>query len=600
MSATNDPEETAVLDAKLAEIIALTNQQFQIQETAREYLYRALATTYFWWRDAQLKDGYLDKLYEAENIVSTRNMGNGINFKRVIRLAFPTVRTQDTTVGYYNKAMNVIYRECIENEKKYGGDDKIELLKRWIKTQNGLDGLRKIGQASLDKLIDDEGNSDNDDDDDTSDIDKTQQGESKKSDAQGQKNDKRPDLTKPEYKRKIIASKTDVLKGSSGFAVVSGVLIPASKDELIVLLARKDQATGRITVVGSTTDQDILNDVIFECGEIDIGKTPPMLRLLIECLRVHIVPKPIYDLGLRNRFIETTRHPENEDEIRQKLPRLTIRKDGSILVGKSWSDASLITISSPKAKVIELEQLTEDLTLASSDRFYLESWISRFEISVFDCEPKKNLSSVNLSSASRQLTLINQLNKKSRKISFYDADLFNEGSHQCTIDDANIRYVFEIDATKQFASHVFSQSLQPLVKSFSNKFHLEAASRIAFIAHSDSVEIQSFYHTKNEEGKNENGFTQYGDEYKIYYGKNASAKLQKTGQKSLIINAYDLYELFSYVGSSLQVFDKLVISGNEFLMKVEFETDIAKHTAFIPTLDESGKRQSALFTKYVP
>ena len=51
------------LDQQLQSLQQRANKQQTLAESSRELLYRNLAETYFWWREAQIEAGYLDRLY---------------------------------------------------------------------------------------------------------------------------------------------------------------------------------------------------------------------------------------------------------------------------------------------------------------------------------------------------------------------------------------------------------------------------------------------------------------------------------------------------------------------------------------------------------
>jgi len=46
---------------------------------------------------------------------------------------------------------------------------------------------------------------------------------------------------------------------------------------VVVLLAKRSKRTGKITLIASTTDTQIVEAVINECGELDLSNTPPVL-----------------------------------------------------------------------------------------------------------------------------------------------------------------------------------------------------------------------------------------------------------------------------------------------------------------------------------
>lgn len=200
-------------------------------------------------------------------------------------------------------------------------------------------------------------------------------------------------LLKRSDERKILKNKTHLLKASKGFATVDAGALAATSDDLVVLLAKRSKRTGKITLIASTTDAEIVEAVVNECGELDLSNTPPILRLLIECLRPHIVPHLIHKLGLRGKFYDE--HKIGWDDIADKAimrperVRLVIRADGSILVSKILSDASLTTVSTPKNPIA----VPCDILLRGNDRNWIETVLmNEAQLPLISCEPSDTLS----------------------------------------------------------------------------------------------------------------------------------------------------------------------------------------------------------------
>ena len=194
-------------------------QQHNLAESSRELLYRNLAETYFWWREARNEAGYLDGLY-AENNITYRNMANRPNFSPVIRLAFPRIRTDDATVSYYNTALFAIHNEYDDHRQRYEGASKINVMKAFIHDAGGVDGLREMARDEAD-------------------------GEPEASTTTSKKAKKAKNLSedaallKRSDERKILKNKTHLLKASKGFATVDAGALAATSDDLVVLLAMR-------------------------------------------------------------------------------------------------------------------------------------------------------------------------------------------------------------------------------------------------------------------------------------------------------------------------------------------------------------------------
>lgn len=343
-------------------------QQHNFAESSRELLHRNLAETYFWWREARNEAGYLDRLY-AENNITYRNTGNRYNFSPVVRLAFPRIRTNDATVSYYSKALWAIDNEYDAHRQRYDNPSKINVMKAFIHESGGVDGLKELVRDAVDGEPD---------------VNAATSKKAKKTKTLSED----AALLKRSEERKIIKNKTHLLKASKGFATVDAGALAATSDDLVVLLAKRSKRTGKITLIASTTDAEIVEAVVNECGELDLSNTPPILRLLIECLRPQMIPSQIRNLGLTNNFI--TEHKIGWDDevnkaiMRSERARLVIRKDGSILVSKILSDASLTTISWPKNPIA----VPCDILLRGADRHWIETVLmNESQLPLYGCDP---------------------------------------------------------------------------------------------------------------------------------------------------------------------------------------------------------------------
>ena len=568
------------LSQQLTVLQQQAEQQHTLAESSRELLHRNLAETYFWWREARNEVGYLDRLYAEANI-TYRNMGNRYNFSPLVRLAFPRIRTNDATVSYYSKALWAIDNEFVANPKRFDNIQYINVMKSFIHDAGGVDGLKELVREAVD-------------------------GEPDASTAISKKAKKGKNLTEDQAllkrsdERKVLKNKTHILKASKGFATVDAGVLAATSDDLVVLLAKRSKS-GKIILIASTADAEIVEAVVNECGELDLSNTPPVLRLLIECLRPHIVPHMIHKLGLRGKFFDEHKvgwdDASNKAIMQSERARLVIRADGSILVSKILSDASLTTISMPKNPIA----VPCDILLRGSDRYWIENILmNESQLPLFSCEPINDLIDADEDkSATKQLKLVSQSSGHSRNIYFYDTDLIkSEHSYQPMIVDDGVGYAWEIRAKKKFIDRFYRQSVQGWLTGAIKHLRNKKSSRVAFAVEADHLELQSHYESDNPPGVNKDGFTHYGDDCKTLAERDAVISLEPATTHTTIVAPLDIIELFTMLARAPTVGDEIIIRGNEFVLNVSYETATAKHEAYIPALDERGNRNDALFARY--
>lgn len=368
-----------------------------------------------------------------------------------------------------------------------------------------------------------------------------------------------------------------------------------------MLLAKRSKRTGKITLIASTADAEVVEAVINECGELDLSNTPPVLRLLIECLRPHIVPHLVHKLGLREKFFDEHKVGWDDEAdkaiMRPERTRLVIRTDGSILVSKILSDASLTTISVPKHPIAA----PCDILLRGADRHWIENILmNESQLPLFSCEPNDDLTDADADkSAIKQLKLINQSSGDARNIYFYDTDLIkSEHSYQAAIVGDAIGYAWEVKAKKKFIDRFYRQSVQGWLTGAIKHLRHKKTSRVGFVAGTDHLELQSQYESDNPPGVNEHSFTQYGDDCKTLVERDAVITRKPAMKHATIVAPLDIVELFTMLARARTVGDEIIIRGNDLVLNVSYETATAKHEAFIPALDERGNRNDALFVRY--
>lgn len=567
------------LSQQLQTLQQRANEQQTLAESSRELLHRNLAEAYFWWREAHAEVGYLERLY-AENNITYRNTGNRYNFSPVIRLAFPRIRTDDVTVSNYNKALWALDNEFDAHRQRYENASKINVMKTFIHNAGGVDGLKERVRETLDG------------DEELPSVNKKKKKVRSESEA----------ALKRSAEKKILNNKIKILKRSKGFATLDAGAVATTSDDFVVLLAKRSKRTGKITLIASTTDAQIIEDVINECGELDLSNTPQILRLLIECLRPHIVPHAIHKLGLRGKFFDTHKitwgAEQDHTEDRAETPRLVVRSDGTILVSKALSDASLTTVSTPKAAITS----PCDMFLRGPDRVWLEKILmTESQLPLYVCEPTDKLADAGAEArAIRQLKLTSDSLNHSRTLHFYDVDLIkSEHGYQPMITSDEIGYAWEIKAQKRFIDRLYRQSLQGWFDGYGKHFKLDEASRIGFVVNDDHVEIQSHYERKTVPGVNANGFTHYDDDCKTMVQRDAVITRHAATSHTAIVSPLDIIELFTMLAQAQTVGDEIVIRGNELVVNVSYETATARHEAYIPTLNAKGARNSELFVRYI-
>lgn len=545
----------------------------KLEESSRALKWQSVARAYVWWRNADQQQGYLDTLYASKGIANN-NLSNRINFNPLVRLIWDIHGERWAHVSSLAKTIAALHEEFIENPHLYKRNAEDELV-TYIEDNGGLSGVRKKG--SLD--FDDDGT-----------VVEDQKTKSKS----GVKTvDK--DIQKELLKRQTdhIAASTGIATIDVGDAAVNTQNTTGS--DLLVVLAKRDD-NGKLVVLGTSNDTDLVERTVLECVEFDQSKLTPMLRLIVECLRPHIVPKALHKRGVRDKFFTTHKIRIKEDAKKQDVPesaRLVFTKDGRVLVSKRISKASLLTISQPKEVTLSLNNA---MFLRGADRYWLETdLINNGLIALYTSEPTDALGDVTKPLlANKRLTLKNDLTSASRATYFYDYDnLDEELQRQPSIKNLDaISFDWELSAGKTFIDQLCAKHFDEWLEGVGTRIQVNHNKCFELEFADDHLELRSHY--KPEET---NGFARRGDRYASAYGKDAKLTRHSSLSSSIMVSPLDVIELFATL-RSLSLQGKVLIKGNSKLMSINYETATAKHAAFIPACDVKGKRIADHFTKF--
>lgn len=568
------------LDKQLRSLIKVVEKQDRheraarkLEESSRALKWQAVARAYLWWRSAEKQQGYLDALYASKGIANTVR-GNGINFNPLVRLIWDIHGERWAHVSSLAKSIAGLHVEFMDNPHLYKRNAEDELI-AYIEDNGGLIGVRN--KVSLD--FDDDGN--------------VVEDQKKKAKSSVKAVDK--DVQKELLKRQTdhIAASTGIATIDVGEAAVNTQNTTGS--DLLVVLAKRDD-NGKLVVLGTSNDTDLIERTVLECVNFDQSKLTPILRLIVECLRPHIVPKVLQRRGVRDKFFTTHKLRIKEDAKKLDVPeavRLVLTRDGRVLVSKRISKASLLTISQPKEVTVTLNNA---MFLRGADRYWLETeLINNGLIALYTSEPVDALSEVTKPLlANKRLTLKNDLTNASRDAYFYDYDNLDEDlQRQPTIKNLEaISFDWELSADKTFIDHLCAKHFDEWLEGVGTRIQVQHNKCFELVFADDYLEVRSHY--KPEET---NGFARQGGRYTSAYGKDVKLRRHNNLSSSIMVSPLDVIELFATL-RSLSLQGKVLIKGNSKLMSISYETATAKHAAFIPACDEKGKRIADHFTKF--
>ena len=567
------------LDIELKDLQKNAIEGDKLFENSKTVLYRNLAHTYMFWRKANMQIGYLEDCYKNKNI-KFKNVGNKPNFNALIKLVFNIPTSKRNLIGNWANSLNAIDDEYITNSHLYKNEDGIEDLVHWIQDNGGLGGITTKGKERIEE--------------DGYDGDYVYK-EPKKT--------KKPaslSENKKKHQQKILELKKLASSKQKSKTKIDVGSIGTDEDDFVILLAKKtSNNNSELKVVGTTAKSEIVNSAIMEIGELEYANTPYSLKLLCDSLRINIIPKALQDYGARLKFHQSQKIKDddgkfikNEDGSDFKInetTRLIYKTDGTILVSKSTTKVSLVTIVTPNTKF----KLKEDIWLRGSDRYYVETnLIHDAEIALYNAEPQNNLADVKNTKlkATKQLSLKNTETKKTRNLYFYDFSRVNENTlYQPTIKNEQIKWNWEVIADASFIERFNSQHFDSWVHRVKKNIHIKANKSVCFVVTKDGIICEK----KWIDGE----YTQVGNRYLTSFGDDGELSNGKQTNKFTFAPT-DILQTLDFI-SKTNIKGKVTIKANEHLMLVTFKNDVAKFDVYIPSAIDSGKRNETYFKKFI-
>ena len=568
------------LDGRLHKIQEEAQEQHRLHIGARNLLHRNLADAYVWWRDAiQQSSSYLDGILKA-NGIETRATSNDVNFNPIVRLIFKMQAANAGTASQWSSALRAVHQHYETNERhlRRVGDLEGEIA-AFIRKNGGVSGLRLIYNQFFDA-------------DDPNAITSNEPVTPKHKTSKAEK-------YRLNTEAKIFKSKKDTLKQSKSLGAVEISDFATNDDDLIVVLAKRNPKTGKLEAVGTTNDDEVIKQAIMESVDTDVRKLAANLRLIVECLRPHIVPQKLHKLKVRRAFFadhDFGKGDDGKNKVFKEVARVVLAKSGAIVVSKSPSHASLTTISTPTAP-FELER---DIFLRGKDRYWLETeLLNDGQMPLFKVTTQQGLLDASVDQkAAKLLVLANQHSGEERKLYFYDYDVLNDSQSYQPVPVEAVSYDWQIDADKKFVTRFYRKQLDRWLVLVKKNIHLASNKTMKLVLADRYLEARSHF-VKDQPGVNEEGYARFADDYYTLYGRDAKVEHLTDAPAEITVSPLDIAELFATL-ANVPTKGRIMIRGNAHIMSIAYETATAKHEAFIPACDQEGERDATYFKRYVP
>jgi len=392
---------------KLDELRLMTTEALNLNESSRQHLYKTLAQTYLTWRDLSVDDAWLKDQYKRANI-PFRNVGNRINFRPFIRLAFGI--TTDT--GYRNNKVTDWSKVLNKLDDEYNAQPGMYQTNALGKLAARIDALGGITNIIKDGRDDEYG------DDETPKQTRNQ--------ARQQANKQQTALEIQQRRVKIFSDDTETSIGKVKLSVPY-----RTDDHGLVSLIGKRNTDGSITILATTNEPAAIGKVVQHAAEGNLSLTSPSLKQMAELIKTQMYPhgsKPNSPAAARvwqqriyydRTDISVTAAKSGKSDERMTNPRrvLVRGKQGDIIISSMRSTVSVVTRCVPKQMLISKAQNTY---LMTSERGVIEDWITEGEIELLSANPKSKLLKVENEKHIYELTASNPITNTHRKLHFYE------------------------------------------------------------------------------------------------------------------------------------------------------------------------------------
>jgi len=558
---------TKDLDAGLANLQALSAEQNKLYQSARRQLHKTLVETYFWWRQASQKQGYLEKRFADANIKFKAKL-NRPNFNPVVRLAMGMQQhLHNVQISNYGTAINAIDDEYLRNEHIYKHRDAVEELIDWIGDNGGLSGITGAKKEEIEEY-----------------------GYDYKGAGNKNKKTKNDNEKKAKQQLEVLELKKVAIAQNEATNTFDIGEVGTDNDDLVVVLAKATGKGNELRVVGSTAQQALVDGAVMQIGEVDFANLPPHLRMLCEVVKLNTITKSLQNYGGRNNFYNKSKlviEREGKKENVRENARVVLRQNGTILVSKSTSDASLTTYYIPSKKFL----LNEDVWLRGSDRFWLETeLINDSEIALYDATDLEAQTNKQLK-AQKQITLKNTITKQKRNIYFYDFSRIDDATmYQPAIVKDEIDYDWAVKGNASYFRRLYEQHFDGWQHRVKHRLHTANNKAVAFDVSEDGIVCEKKW------DKADNCFTQTGNRYLTAFSDDAEV----CGTGRIIFAPTDIIAVLEMIAKHNVAEDTVMMSGNKDLLFINYKNDIAEIQVYIPSCSITGKRNAKYFTKFAP
>lgn len=539
------------LQKELNELKNLADEQMHAYQSARTLLYKGLAMVYLWWAKANKEKGLLEKIYKQNNIQYKKDIKANENFSPLLQYLWGMDGTVNSnTIDLWNRTLNKVHTTVVSDT--YYKTNTVNKIISFISDKGGVRGL-----AGYDSLP-------------TVDVAKAVEV-------------KKPKLSVDVEKKRHVEH---LEKSKMYFAQTAK---PLSKFETKHSLPTADSSIGlglfRKTKNGyellkAVDDKNLIEQALVGAYARSTDSVPYTVSLLTEMIATQTVPKALESIS--RSLADKSKAKTDDGKVMDSLKRLLfMSKEGVFLLSANRSDCSVVTIATPKRKIMSSKH---DVAMSVNDSTWIESnVIHSGDINFFTTDsPNKMQVASSKEHPTHKVRFENSLTKRFRFIRFYPLTMFSEGiNRQQAIQALAIKAVHKAKLDANWLAELNGEFLSRWVNGLGKRMKRQEHSVIAMSFGKKGVTFKWIQRADT-----------YEDEQLIKY-----TYPNKTKALTVEVLSKDIIPILnSLVYGDIK--GSVDVAVDSKAIQFKYETLNATYQIALPTLNSKGKRNGDYFASY--
>jgi len=513
--------------------------------------YKHMAEILFWWLGAVEEDGLLDEEYAKSNRKFKSKVKYGINFSPLFILVWGNNGCSDSDLDRHSRAFNKIVEEYFK-QKAYYAKDGVAKIAAYIEQSNGINGLTGYGQKK--------------EEDDEETIKLVQ-----------------PTATDSEKEAVLLTAAISHYSQIPSAPIYNfNTSLPITDEGLSVVLVKRTAAGYEL--LGATNDKKAVASAAIVNYKHTFSALKPSVRALAETLRTQSLPQHI--LKIQKDLVDKSKQKDAEGRNLLSMRRLIYRSSTKdYLLSPVRAKVGVVTVAKPK--IGSLEEIVGDVFLATRARVALERIaISTYEFNLFAVAAEDEIKKYRPEESASHVIRLQSLAKDTDYITvdFWQYD----NAHNQPLLQVDIDFPVKADWHYSTTNTWFRELSINIVQKW-------------FSSHAKHIKRGHQKICKLELNKTEIvfSFVKTGGGFDYSHTVKLSQPLQSLVTLNLLFLTKDIMPVLAAIADfEIDELIEVLVDTNAAVFK--FETSAAEFTIAVPTVKESGIRNTKNFTLYKP